>query len=102
VRESGTRRATRPKIEATQSWTVSHMATSIEAALQGHGYAWYPEERIRPELDAGTLKPLPMREGAAVFAQLYLVFADRDAAGPGTLRLAHIIRERVAATCEKH
>ena len=102
VREGGAKRATRPRIEATQRWTVSHLATSIEAAIRGYGYAWFPEERIKPELDAGTLKQLPMREGAEMFGQLYLVFADRDAAGPGTLRLAEIIRARVAETCEKH
>ena len=102
VRESGTTRATRPVIEATQRWTVGHMATSIQAALKGYGYAWFPEEKIRDELAAGTLKPLPLREGGDRYGQLYLVFADRDSAGPGALRLAQIIRERTAATCEKH
>src|ERR687896_539348 len=76
VRESGTKRATRPSVEATQRWTVSHMATSIGAVSMGYGFAWLPEEKIR--------------------AELYLIFADRDAAGPGTLRLVAIIREAVA------
>jgi hypothetical protein len=31
------------------------MSTSIVAAVQGFGYGWYPEEKIRPELAAGTL-----------------------------------------------
>jgi DNA-binding transcriptional LysR family regulator len=102
VRESGTQRATRPVIEATQRWTVGHMTTSIQAALEGYGYAWFPEEKIRDELAAGTLKSLPLRDGGDRYGQLYLVFADRDAAGPGALRLAQIIRERTAAACEKH
>ncbi|HTP62738.1 MAG TPA: LysR family transcriptional regulator [Burkholderiales bacterium] len=99
VRESDTRRATRPRLEAAQRWTVTHMTTSIGAASRGYGYGWYPEYRIRDEIAAGTLKPLPMREGGENFAQLYLVFADRDAAGPGTLRLAAIIRELAEAAC---
>jgi len=102
VRESGSSRATRPSIEASQRWTVSHLATSMEAVQKGYGYAWFPEERIRPELAAGILKRLPLREGGERFGQLYLVFADRDAAGPGTLRLALIIRELVAEACEKN
>ncbi|MGH8676412.1 MAG: LysR family transcriptional regulator [Burkholderiales bacterium] len=102
VRESGTRRATRPSIEAAQRWTVSNMATSIGAACRGYGYAWFAEDKIRPELAAGTLMPLPLAEGGERSTELYLVFADRDAAGPGTLRLAQIIRERVAETCAKH
>lgn len=99
VRESDTKRATKPRLEAAQRWTVSHMNTSIEAASKGYGYGWYPEYRIRDEIAAGTLKPLPMREGGESLAQLYLVFADRDAAGPGTLRLAAIMREMADAAC---
>ena len=99
VRESGAKRATKPRLEAAQRWTVSHMTTSIEAAGKGYGYGWYPEYRIQDEIAAGTLKALPLREGGSSFAQLYLVFADRDAAGPGTLRLAAIIRAAAEAAC---
>ena len=101
VRESSSTRATRPTVEATQRWTVSHMATSLEAARAGYGYAWMPEERIRDDLAQGTLEALPMREGGERYAELYLIFADRDAAGPGTRRLAEVIRERVAAECAR-
>ena len=101
VRESSARRETKTRLEATQRWTVSHMTTSIGAASRGYGYGWYPEYRIRDEIAAGTLKPLPLLEGGENLAQLYLVFADRDAAGPGTLRLAAIIREMAAEACIK-
>jgi DNA-binding transcriptional LysR family regulator len=99
VRESGTRRDARTSIEVEQRWTLGHVATSIEAATSGHGFAWFPEERIRAELATGALQVLPMRDGTERFVQLYLVFADRDAAGPGTARLADIIREEVARNC---
>jgi DNA-binding transcriptional LysR family regulator len=99
VRESGSRRATRTWIEASQRWTVSHMASSLEAVRRGYGYAWFPEEMIRGELAEGTLKALPLREGGERFAQLYLVYADRDAAGPGVLRLAEILRATVHSEC---
>ena len=72
------------------------MATSIGAVTRGFGFAWFPEEKIRNELAQGTLKPLPMREGGVRHVEMYLMFADRDAAGPGVLRLAQIIREGVA------
>ena len=101
TRESGSRRATKPRLEAAQRWTVSHTATSIEAASKGYGYGWYPEYRMRDEIAAGILKPLPMRDGGAAVAQLYLVFADRDAAGPGVLRLAAIMRETADAACKR-
>ncbi len=100
IRDSGVQRARSGGWLNELRWTVSHKATSIRAALMGLGYAWYPEESVREEIDRGALKALPLREGAERFATLYLVYADRDAAGPGTLRLASIIREEVKRTCQ--
>ena len=101
VRESSPERATPTSMDVTQRWTVSHITTSIAAARLGYGFALLPEEKIRDELAAGTLKPLPMRDGGDRFAELYLIFADREHAGPATLRLAEIIREGVASECKR-
>ena len=100
VRETDALRATKTSVEAAQRWTVSHMSTAIFAASMGFGFGWYPEERIRGELESGRLKPLPLREGAERVGQLYLVYADRENAGPGTLRLAEIIHEIVKSECK--
>jgi DNA-binding transcriptional LysR family regulator len=99
IRDSGVQRARPGGWLNELRWTVSHKATSIRAAVMGLGYAWYPEDSIREELDRGTLKPLPLREGAERFTTLYLVFADRDTAGPGTRRLSEIIKEEVRRAC---
>ena len=99
VRETGELRPTKTTIEATQRWTVSHTSTAIFAVTLGFGYGWFPEERIRGELQRGALKALPLREGAERMGQLYLVYADRDNAGPGTQRLAEIIGEMVKTEC---
>ncbi|HWD21774.1 MAG TPA: LysR family transcriptional regulator [Burkholderiales bacterium] len=99
IRDSGVQRARAAGWLNELRWTVSHKATSIRAAVMGLGYAWYPEESIREELDSGALKPLALREGAKRFTTLYLVYADRDAAGPGTRRLAQIIREEAGRAC---
>jgi DNA-binding transcriptional LysR family regulator len=103
IRESGSKRASNVlPVEATQRWTVSHSATSIEAVRMGYGFAWFPEEKIRHELEAGILKPLPLRDGGERYAQLYLILADDDSAGPGALRLAQIIRQAVTSHCDQH
>ena len=100
VRDSGSQRDSKVRtIDVSQRWTVSNMATSIGAVTRGFGFAWFPEEKIRNELAQGTLKPLPMREGGVRHVEMYLMFADRDAAGPGVLRLAQIIREGVSQLC---
>jgi len=101
VRESSAKRETRLRLEADQRWTVTHMTTSIQAAALGYGYGWYPEYRIAEAVAAGKLKALELQEGGPSIAQLYLVYADRDAAGPGVLRLAAIIRELADAACIK-
>lgn len=82
-------------------WTVSHKATSIRAVAMGLGFAWLPEETIRPELAGGTLKPLPLDEGSERIAQLYLSFSDPEFPGRDAARLAGIIRARVESACLK-
>ncbi|MES2207153.1 MAG: LysR family transcriptional regulator [Pseudomonadota bacterium] len=93
VRDSGTQRTRKVgTVEVEQRWTFSHMATSIQAACAGYGFAWFPEARIRDELTAGLLKPLPLKEGNALWVQLYLIEADPDFSGPGVQRLKEIIQ----------
>ena len=100
VRETGLLRPTKTQVEATQRWTVSHISTGIFAASTGFGYGWYPEERIRGELERGTLKRLKLRDGGEErTGQFYLVYADAESAGPGTKRLGEIIHELVKTEC---
>jgi DNA-binding transcriptional LysR family regulator len=101
IRDTGSQRRSGSWLGAEQSWTVSQKATSIRAARMGLGFAWFPEETVLGELERGELKALPLREGGERWGELYLVFADRDYAGPGALRLAEIIRELVAKQCRK-
>jgi DNA-binding transcriptional LysR family regulator len=101
IRDSGLQRARSAGWLNEQRWTVSHKATSIHALSLGYGYAWLPDDWIRGELERGELAPVPLREGAERTGSLYLVFADRDATGPGALRLAEIIREQVASECKR-
>ncbi len=103
VRDTGSQRTARSAfLEARQRWTVSNMSSSIIAARAGYGFAWYPQDKIRDELAAGTLRPLPLREGGERAIDMYLVYADREAAGPGVRRLAELIRAGVAGDCAAH
>ncbi|HUR40160.1 MAG TPA: LysR family transcriptional regulator [Verrucomicrobiae bacterium] len=99
IRDTGSKRVRATNVVAHQRWTVSHKATSIRAAVLGLGFAWFPEDSIREELQSGQLKVLPMRDGAERYATLYLIHPDAEAARPGARRLAQIIRERVRSTC---
>jgi DNA-binding transcriptional LysR family regulator len=100
VRDTGSQRDRRAvMVEVEQRWTVSHMATSIEALCAGYGFAWLPQERIQRELADGRLKPLSLREGSERWVDIYLVIADPDFAGPGVRRLVELIRECVSRAC---
>jgi DNA-binding transcriptional LysR family regulator len=96
IRDSGAQRTRSGGwLGAEQRWTVSHKATSIRALCMGLGFAWFAEENIREELRSGALAPLPLKSGAERFAEMYLIFAQRDYADRDTQRLAEIIRARV-------
>ena len=101
IRDSGEQRVRSAGWLNELRLTVSNKATAIHAVTTGMGYAWYPEDSVRGELERGALQPLPLREGAQKAGTIYLVFADREAAGPGTLRLAEIIRQGVARECSR-
>ena len=101
IRDTGSQRQSGSWLGAEQSWTVSQKATSIRAAVMGLGFAWFAQDTVRGELERGELQALPLREGAERWGDLYLVYADRDYAGPGALRLGAIIREQVAAQCDQ-
>jgi DNA-binding transcriptional LysR family regulator len=99
VRESGTHDTHEMSFSAEQRWTLGTKATSIRAARMGLGFAWYPAESIREELESGQLITLPVRDGGERYGTLYLMFADPDSARPGARRLAAIVRKAVRNRC---
>ena len=100
VRDSGADRSRSGGWLNESRWTVSNKATSIRAAVMGLGYAWYAEDMVREELERGALRPLPLREGAERHGNLFLIYADRAAAGPGTRRLGEMLREQTRLACK--
>jgi len=92
VRDSGVhRRYSAGWQEAEQRWTLSHIQTSQAAVLRGLGYAWLPLDYVAKDLAEGRLVRLPVTAGAERVVPLYLVYAERDLAGPATRRLGEIL-----------
>ncbi len=101
IRDTSSKRTTHTTtVQVAQRWTVGSLSSAVEAASLGHGFAWLPETRIREQLRTGALKQLPMRDADDRYGELYLVFAERDAAGPGVLRMAEIMRSHIAQGCK--
>lgn len=100
VRDSGERRNLNVGwLGSEQRLTVTTMSTRIQALCQGLGFAWSPLLKIRPELEQGLLKPLPLKHGSRKYADLYLVITDAEGAGPATRALAGYIRQQVEDSC---
>lgn len=93
VRDSGSGKLDAGWLGAEQRWTLSHLSSSIDCACQGLGFSWYPELKIREQLEQGRLKPLPLETGAERFVDLYLILRDEHLASPGVKQLAKLIRE---------
>jgi len=103
VRDSGQyRRHTVGWQEAEQRWTVSHIKTSLEAIRLGMGYAWIPDAYTTEDVEAGTIKYLPVDIGAEREVAVYMTFADKEFAGPATKRLAEILKECLPKSCAGH
>lgn len=96
VRDSGSRNLDAGWLGAEQRWTLSSLKTSIECACEGIGFAWYPEVRIRRQLEQGLLKPLRMQIPADRKAEIYLILADGEFATPGVVKLAELLQRRLA------
>ena len=100
VREGGAQRER--EVEGVElRWTLSNKATQIRALASGFGYAWVPVDTVRLELEAGQLAILPM-ETASRSTRLMLAFDDPEFPGRDAVRLAEIIRARVARECAAH
>ena len=97
IRDSGT---VKPRDEgwlgAARRWTVTGIETSISLVAGGLGFAWLPCHLIDPYIEADALKPLPLREGQRRRAQMFLMYAQPELAGPATRELAQVLREAVA------
>ena len=78
---------------AEQRWTVSHVATSADMIARGMGFAWLPRSRAEPGLRSGTLRELPLGASSRRYTEIYLIYADREAAGPAVLQLGDLLRD---------
>lgn len=100
IKDSGSRDIDTGWLGAQQRLTLSHFHASIQCAIRGLGYAWYPEMKIKSELEQGLLKPLRQTDSAINQTQLYLVKTNGQFAGLATQRLSDLIKETVDSACQ--
>lgn len=102
VRDSGLkRRQDVGWLGAEQRWTVTSSQTAILALKKGLGFKWCPLSLIEDELRSNQLKPLPLQQGQRRRHQLYLVYADHEAMGPGCRALSQLILQQTQQYTKK-
>ncbi len=78
---------------AEQRWTVSSIDSAVEAVSAGLGFGWLPYHRITAQMNAGSLKALPLREGQTRRVQLFMIYGRPGHVGPATRRLAKLFEQ---------
>lgn len=96
LRDSGARREQDSGwLQSEQRWTVSHFSSSIQMVKTGLGFAFLPRDWIIAELERGELVRIPLQETLERSVPLYLLLADKAAAGPATRALYDMMREEL-------
>lgn len=92
LRDTGTRREQDAGwLGSEQRWTVSHFSSSVRLLRSGLAFAFLPHDWVVDELDAGTLKQLPLTMGASRIIPLYLMMAAAENSGPACRALADLL-----------
>lgn len=93
LRDTGTKREQDAGwLSAQQRWTVSHFSTSIALIKKGLAFGFIPKNWIEADLKSGQLKQIPLEQNLARKLTLYLLFSDKNSAGPATKALAELIQ----------
>lgn len=101
VKDSGQRNLDEGWLGAYQRWSFDSIELSIQAAIEGLGFAWLPELKVKPHLESGALALLPLREGARRSARLYTILTKGEYTTAGVIQLAKLIAEATGNTCTR-
>lgn len=92
LRDTGSRREQDAGwLDAEQRWTVSHFSSSIDLVKSGLAFGFLPRNWIEDELLSGELVQIPLQQNIDRVVQMYLMLADKHAAGPASKALKDII-----------
>ena len=95
LRDSGQRREQDAGwLGSEQRWTVSHFSTTLKVLRAGLGFAFVPWHWVEDDLRSGTLKQLPLNQGAERLIPIYLMVSrSTDCQGPATCTMVRLLRE---------
>lgn len=80
-------------LEAEQRWTVSHFSSSISVIKAGLAFGFLPLNWVQSALEHGSLRQIAISGGYSRTIPLYLMYANRELAGPATRALGEILQQ---------
>lgn len=75
-----------------RKWAMNSFDSAVTAVLEGLGFAWLPQHRIRKWLEDGSLVPLPLVERRRHKSVLYLIHGRPWMSTAVVARLADVLR----------
>lgn len=75
-----------------RKWAMNSFDSAVAAVLEGLGFAWLPQHRIRKWLEDGSLVPLPLVERRRHKSMLYLIHGRPWMSTTVVARLAEVLR----------
>ena len=78
-------------LKSENRWTVSQFDTAIDLLLQGIGFCWLPEHKVRDHIDQKRLLLLNINGSSHKRLTTYLIAPQPDSIGPGASLLRNLI-----------
>ena len=78
-------------LKSENRWTVSQFDTAIDLLVQGIGFCWLPEHKVRDHIDQKRLLLLNINGSSHKRLTTYLITPQPDNIGPGASLLRNLI-----------
>lgn len=79
-------------IGADLRWSVTNFESARAFLTGGLGFSWIPEHEAKELIGSGQLKALPISRDYQKQGSLFLIYANKETAGPATQLLADLIK----------
>lgn len=94
IADQQTQQEEKRKITTRSEWILTTIPAAIEAVRHGVGYGWLPIHQIRPYLESGELKPLPVEQQVRAIP-LYLFVGEAQLFDTTVTALTELIKQSI-------
>lgn len=78
-------------LKAEQRWTVNNFHEAVDILQLGLGFCWLPDFVVNPQLEAGQLCRLPLKQSTERLVPMSLLAPQEETLGPGSRQLRQLL-----------